>query len=256
MPITPDAELLAFRCNICGTHGEAPRTAFGRESASCMACGSTVRMRAVVHLLSQALFGRSLAIDEFPQDTRPRGIGLSDWIEYAERLARKLDYTNTFYHCEPQLDITDIPDESAGSCDFVISTDVFEHVVPPVSRAFEGARRLLKPGGTLILTVPFSLNADTVEHFPLLHDYRIEATDNGNHVLHNRCADGSMQRFESLVFHGGPGETLEMRVFCKDSLERDLRDAGFVDIRFHDEPVPEFGIFWQQPWSLPVTACA
>lgn len=256
MSTTPDTQLLSFRCNICGVDGEALRAGFGRETASCAACGSTVRMRAVVHLLSQALFGRSLVTDDFPRAAHLHGIGLSDWTVYAERLARKLDYTNTFYHCEPQLDITDVPDERTGSCDFLISTDVFEHVAPPASRAFEGAKRLLKPGGTLILTVPFSLDAETVEHFPLLHDYRIEATGDGNHVLHNRCADGQEQRFESLVFHGGPGETLEMRLFSKISLERQLRDAGFVDIRFHDEPVPEFGIFWDLPWSLPVTARA
>ena len=39
------------------------------------------------------------------------------------------------------VDITQVPVAMAGGCDFVISTDVFEHVCPPVSRAFDGARR-------------------------------------------------------------------------------------------------------------------
>jgi hypothetical protein len=65
-------------------------------------------------------------------------------------------YRNTFFHTEPLIDIIDPPTELLGTLDSVISTDVFEHVVPPVERAFEGAFRLLKPGSALVLTVPFT----------------------------------------------------------------------------------------------------
>ena len=104
-----------------------------------------------------------------------RGIGCSDW-GYADLLAEKFDYVNTFYDHEPQLDLCNVdwsrwpPD----SFDFITCTDVLEHVEPPVERTFENMRRLLKPGGVAILTVPTTLEPATREHFPDLHDWRIE----------------------------------------------------------------------------------
>ncbi len=38
-----------------------------------------------------------------------------------------------------------------GQLDFVISSDVFEHVPPPVDIAFENTRRMLRPGGLFVL---------------------------------------------------------------------------------------------------------
>ena len=34
----------------------------------------------------------------------------------------------------------------------------------------------------------------------------------------NWTADGRIETFDDLVFHGGPGSTLEMRVFSEDAL--------------------------------------
>jgi hypothetical protein len=78
---------IAFRCNICSTLNRARLEQFSRETPSCRRCGSTVRMRSVVHCLSLMLFGRSLALSEMPADPAIRGIGLSDWEGYASRLA-------------------------------------------------------------------------------------------------------------------------------------------------------------------------
>jgi SAM-dependent methyltransferase len=251
-------EAIRFRCNICGGAGARRVLAeFGRENASCDTCHSTVRMRGVVHLVSMAMFGKSLALPEFPVRPDIRGIGMSDWDEYANRLASRVTYTNTFYHQEPHLDVTEVPEELAGSCDFVISTDVFEHVAPPVSKAFDGALRLLKPGGYLVLTVPFATEeSETREHFPTLHNYKIVAHQDGRFKLINTLPTGEVEEFEDLIFHGGPGTTLEMRLFAKQALQRHFEYAGFTDIRFADESVPEFGIHWLHPWSVPVVARA
>jgi SAM-dependent methyltransferase len=124
-----------------------------------------------------------------------------------------------------------------------------------VARAFANARRLLKPRGVLIFSVPFSLASDTVEHFPDLHDYRL-IEGNGAWRLENRAADGRLQVFTDLVFHGGPGTTLEMRLFSRAALEREFRAAGFARMRIADEPFPEHGIVWPQPWSVPMVAYA
>jgi SAM-dependent methyltransferase len=122
-------------------------------------------MRAMIHLLSQALFGRGIALFDFPIRKDIRGIGLSDWIGYAAPLAQKLNYTNTFYHQEPRLDITDIDPSLEETLDFLIATDVFEHIAPPISVAFENSHKLLKPTGVFILTVPYGKDAVPVQDF-------------------------------------------------------------------------------------------
>src|SRR5262249_12401711 len=145
------------------------------------------------------------------------GVGLSDAENYAKPLAEKFDYRNTFYHTDPHLDITDIDDSQIGRYDFIVASDVFEHVVPPVAKAFANARRMLKPGGKLIFTVPFVPEGRTREHFPELYDWSLAESD-GVWTLTNRTRDGRAQRFNDLVFHGGPGSTLEMRLFSRDDL--------------------------------------
>lgn len=122
---------LSFKCNVCGNRCSHPAAALARESPSCGGCGSTVRMRFMVHALSCALFGRSLALPDFPVDASLLGVGMSDWLGYADPLSRKLGYKNTYYHKEPRLDITNISEKDLASVDFVLSTDVFEHVCPP-----------------------------------------------------------------------------------------------------------------------------
>ncbi len=245
--------VLTFRCNICGTLCESKMTDLGRETPSCAKCGSTVRMRAVIHLLSSELFGKSISLPNFPIRRDIRGIGLSDWDGYAVPLARKLSYKNTFYHKEPLLDITAIDPALEGKFDFLIATDVFEHIIPPVSVAFVNARRLLKPNGVLIFSVPYKMEGETEEHFPDLFQYVI-IEQNGNRILENRTRDGRMQHLDHPTFHGGAGSTLEMRLFSESALKEHLTRAGFQLVTFHQTPNFEHGIYWQYPWSLPMTA--
>lgn len=244
-----------YRCNICGTTNALEPARLGRETPDCTGCGSTLRMRAVIGLLTSSLLGTRAPLADLPERKDLRGVGLSDWDEYARRLADRFSYTNTYYHQEPRLDITAIDDADAGTCDFVISTDVFEHVLSPVSRAFDGAQRLLKPGGVFVLTVPYSLDAETVEHFGELHDWSLEQVD-GQWRLRNRRPDGAEESYGDLIFHGGPGSTLEMRVFCRDDVLAQLERAGFRDIRIADEAMADIGVVWPVSWSLPIVARA
>ena len=85
---------------------------------------------------------------------------------------------------------------------------------------------MLKPGGLFILTVPYTNNKDTIEHFPELYDFAV-VEEHEAFVLRNRTREGVIQEFRNLVFHGGPGTTLEMRVFSENSIVQHLGDAVF-----------------------------
>jgi SAM-dependent methyltransferase len=188
------------------------------------------------------LFGRSLAIPDFPHRPELTGIGLSDWEGYASQLTGKLGYTNTYYHQQPFCDITS-PDPSLfGRYDFLISTDVFEHIAPPISKAFENARRLLKPNGVMIFTVPY-VEGKTHEHFPELHQYSLEKREH-EWVVINQTADGRTQEFTEVTFHGGPGTVIEMRLFGKESLLSNVGDAGFGAVEIYSEENLAAGIRW------------
>jgi len=244
-----------FTCNICGGACQRLSAPPGREVASCAGCGSTVRLRSLIALLSREIFGVELALPDFPVLKGIRGIGMSDPTELAGRLAEKFEYTNTFYHQEPRLDVTDSSEahlaEHVGRYDFILSSEVLEHVAPPVERAFVNLNRMLKPDGLLLLTVPYRLDGRTAEHFPELYEYSI-AAPGGRVVLVNRRRDGSIEVFENVSFHGGEGTTLEMRGFSETSLKETLSAAGFASTRIGWEDFPEFGILHDEAWSLPM----
>ena len=210
-------------------------------------------MRDMINLLSLGLFGKSIPLAEFPDSKSIRGIGMSDWLPYATRLAEKFDYVNTYYHQKPFLDITKIDDSQAGQYDFILSTDVFEHVTPPVSIAFSNTYKLLRDNGVFVFSVPYSLEPETVEHFPELHDFKILGTD-GQYRLENITAKGDRQVFHDLIFHGGPGSTLEMRLFSLADLQHQLSAAGFSDVQVMSEPCFEHGIWHRESYSLPILA--
>jgi hypothetical protein len=136
-----------FLCNICGTECECPPEGFSREGEGCPVCQSSMRVRALIALLSQELLGVSMALSEFPVLKGIRGIGMSDSPQLAERLAAKLDYTNTFYHQAPRFDVTHPDPNDFDRYDFILTSEVMEHVPPPVELAFENLFRLLKPDG-------------------------------------------------------------------------------------------------------------
>jgi len=243
-----------FTCNICGKRsgwqGEKP----GRERPSCLSCGSSVRTRGLIHALSLELFGFSLPLPDFPRVKSLRGLGASDPGAYAETLAAKFDYRNTFYDRPPRLDITQPPGHESGLYDFVIASEVFEHTAPPAERAFDSVARLLNARGVLLMTVPYQIDAPQAEHFADLHEFGLLRLGD-RMVLVNRACDGRTEVFENLVFHLAFGEpSLEMREFSEEGLRALLAGAGFVEIRVYGEDYSPFGVVHDESWSLPVAA--
>ncbi|HET9046859.1 MAG TPA: methyltransferase domain-containing protein [Casimicrobiaceae bacterium] len=248
-----DADAIAFHCNLCGAANRTARMELDRERPSCVACGSNVRFRAIGRLVVRELTGRDASLYDLPRTKEWRGLGLSDDATYAMPIASKFDYVNTYFHAEPRLDIANADVARYGGRDFIVASEVFEHIAPPVARAFVNAHALLREGGKLIFTVPFTLDPDTVEHFPELHAWTLETRD-GRWRLRNRTADGRETLHDNPIFHGGPGTTLEMRVFSQAALLREFERAGFSRVRIAAEPCLEFGIHWPAPWSVPMVA--
>ena len=243
--------VVEFTCNICGAANRCPEHRLQREGPSCSVCGSSVRTRAIILMLTEELFGVSIPLSDLPRIKGLRGIGFSDSSTYAERLAARFDYHNTYYHKDPQFDITNIPETELGAYDFVISSEVFEHVPPPPEAAFRNAFRLLKPNGVFLMTVPYALGDRTIEHFPDLHDYGLAQLSDRT-VMVNRTRTGDLQVFDDLVFHGGGGSTLEMRCFTESDLRAMLSGAGFSSVQVHSQTHRPFGIVHQESWSLPM----
>jgi hypothetical protein len=213
-------------------------------------------MRSLMYLLSLELFGKPLTLPQFPDDRSIVGLGMSDWEGYAHTLERKFAYTNTYYHAEPRLDIAHVPSDALGRNRFLISSDVFEHIPAfELDAAFRNSRGLLRDDGFLLFTVPFNKDGETREHFPRLHRFSIEESG-GRRILRNRTLAGEEETFDNLVFHGGDGMTLEMRMFSEPDLRRRLGAAGFTSIEVHSEHYPEFGILWPMDWAVPVVARA
>ena len=213
-----------------------------------------MRTRGLLQALSLGLFGVDLALPDFPRIKSLRGIGLSDPNAYALLLAEKFDYRNTFLDREPCFDLMQPPEQWTGQFDFMICSEILEHVVPPALTGLKNAWRLLKDSGVLIFTAPYSLESSTREHYPELHEYCF-ASLGGSTVLVNRTAAGAIQVFENPVYHlTGAGEALEVREFSEDGLRQIFQDAGFTALRFHSEDYPPFGIVRAETWSLPVSA--
>ena len=244
---------LRYQCNLCGQANELDQAQFDREKPSCAKCGSTVRLRALALLIAEELSGAPMILPDLPVLRSIEGVGMSDPDFLAAELEQKFRYVNTFYHKPPLFDVLS-PDPAAfGRYDFIVSSEVLEHVPAPVDRAFHNLAKLLKPNGVLLLTTPYGLADRTSEHFADFHNFAVVDL-NGSWVLVNRHPDGRIETRQDLVFHGGEGSTLEMRVFAESDLKRLLCEAGFTDIRIAGGNHPQFGIYQSNLWSLPIAA--
>lgn len=239
-------EIIAYRCNICGGENRLESQKFHRETAICGECGSNARFRGIIDVLAQILNqDESLPLRQWPRRGNVFGIGMSDWPGYASLLKEKFSYENSFYDHPPRLDIQNPDEAQLNRHDFLITSDVFEHILPPLQQGFDNLFALLKPGGSLIFSVPYTRSAQTIEHYPGLREFEI-FDFKGVKTLLYRDASGALQVHENLIFHGGEGATLEMRLFCETDVLSRLARAGFEDICIHEQPKLSIGFYWPE----------
>ena len=129
---TPPGDTCRYTCNVCGSVNVCAMSSIERESGACHSCGATLRFRSLVAALTLRMVGSVVVLRDIEKRKDVVGVGMSDAPCYARLLEQKFSFTNTFYHCEPRLDMTNPSEQRLHSCDFIISSDVYEHVALPV----------------------------------------------------------------------------------------------------------------------------
>ena len=235
---------MSYICNITGQQFNLDENEKDRELA--IRFGFNSRFRAICYIFCKLFYGECKILDTIEENKNLKGIGMSD-SGWANMFEKKFNYINTFYHTSPYLDIYNLDHVNKYTdLDFIISSDVFEHInpYPSIQLAFNNLYKMLNNGGHLIFSVPYT-HDEHKEHYPNLYNYKIK-NENDKYVLYNTTIYKKKEVFNNLCFHGGPGNILEMRVFSQKSITKFLLAAGFTDIVFHDidTDMNKYGIFW------------
>jgi Methyltransferase domain len=148
-PWVPLPEATGTICNICRWVGDAFMGPPHSELSQCPACGANGRDR-FLHwcLTSRVQMTPALRIIECsPRLGEPYRAAMSTWFFY-----RTSDYDLRAHRGNLQLDLQaiDLPD---GCLDVMLCAHVLEHV-PDTDKALTELRRVMAPGGHLLLQVP------------------------------------------------------------------------------------------------------
>lgn len=235
-----------FNCNICGTKGEISPATYHREVALCSCCGSNARFRGLMLALEHGLNGTEAGLYRVAEDKSVTGIGFSDSEIYAAPLRSRFDYTNTFYHTEPHVDIEKKATfEKFGALNFIVCSDVIEHTISQPMSYLGNLFDALKPGGVLVLSAPTYDMASSIERYPSLRDYAVIPFA-GRHILVYESAQGKIGLDASPIFHGGPGAVLEMRTISHTQLLNELKMTGFSDVQTIHQFSATYGFDWPE----------
>ena len=159
-------KLMPIKCTVCGSYTMAfIRTDNFRENCYCLKCRSFNRQRQIAFVLCKAMGNKRVkSLNDLASvshvsiyNTETGGV-LHDYLsrmngyvcsEYFGIEYKSGEYVNGRMHQD--LMSLSFPE---NQFDFVITTDVFEHISDPYV-AHQEVYRILKPGGRHIFTVPF-----------------------------------------------------------------------------------------------------
>ena len=200
--------LRRFRCPVCGGRWlfRLQRSEIG---VRCLSCGSSAITLSMVSVL----------VAERPGFRAERVYELSSrgpLFEWLRRESRDLSFSEYFDDVAPGdfrdgVQCQDIQrlTHADASFDLVTSTEVFEHVADD-RRGFAEIRRVLRPGGAFIFTVPIE-DADRTAERAVLKEGKVE------HLLPAAYHDDRIR---------GRGQVLVFRDYGRDIVAR-LQAAGF-----------------------------
>ncbi len=224
---------LQGRCQVCCAIArftiDPPGNASTREGLNCSACGCNARQRAATALLLDAIGSKSHPRVYATEQASPLHIALRRRMrglrgsEFVASVTRRLRLSQWLWRqgVFEWIHREDVTALSFGDAqlDAVVTLDVLEHV-PDFATALREFARVLRPGGTLVLTVPFY--ADRVE----------------SRRLATVRPDGGVEHHQPPEYHGDP---LGSGVLCFHHFGWDLLDAmraaGFETaeaVRVHD----------------------
>ena len=197
----------ARRCPICGGSFRRFLGAPGREDATCPRCYAGERHRLLWLYLREAT-------EFFTAPQRVLHFAAENCFESRMRRMSNLDYVTADLEApaDMRLDITDIalPDESF---DVVLCLHILEHITDDHT-AMRELRRIVRPGGFVIVDVPLGPREDTFE--PETDDPR--------------------ERFRLLGQHD------HVRFYGRADLRRRLMSAGFdVSVERFAAKLPDAG---------------
>lgn len=209
-----------------------------REGLACRHCGMSARQRAAILMLGE-LAGPDCALYVTEQSTRlyawlqARHAGLhgSEFEPDASRRAEMGAYLAALGgHGEICFEDATRLGFADASQDVVASFDVLEHV-PDYRKALSEFARVLRPGGRLLATFPFTDGPTTI-------------------VRASITADGALQHHLEPEYHGDPigGPVLCFYHFGWDVLD-DVRAAGFSSAAMVMPWAPEQGLLYGH-WTL------
>jgi SAM-dependent methyltransferase len=143
------------QCNICGWKGARFTDDPWHAGTICPVCRSQVRHRILVAMLdglanSPGLSETALLSGKDILHFAPER-QLRDRIKAAAQSYTAADYERG--DCDLQLDMSAMPSLEDALYDVIIACDVLEHV-PDDRAALHELRRILRPGGVAVLTVP------------------------------------------------------------------------------------------------------
>ena len=166
---------------------------------------------------------------------------MSDHPGFFAHFAAKFDVSNSYHHKFPFCDLFSVPDEAIGQFEFVVCSDVLEHVAGSPLAAVEGLWKLLKPGGFAVITVPVGGSRETLEYYPGLSEFEIHEGP----LVRWKDHEGIERVDPNPEMHGGDGLVLAFRRYGKNDFEGVLRCARFINIE--EGPLnPLLGV-----WPLP-----
>ncbi|WP_449246864.1 glycosyltransferase [Desulfarculus baarsii] len=191
-----------------------------RERLVCSCCGMNNRQRMIAHAMRTIVKDRRdrrQAVYLMEQVTP-----IFKWACEALPQAQCIGSEYLGEKMEPGAIVKGIRHEDAESLSFsahcfdlIVSNDVLEHVADP-RKALQEARRVLRPGGVLLMTVPF--------HPDMMHSMRRAL-----------LKDGQLELLCQPVYHGNPVSDKGALVFTDFGWDflQEMRDAGFVDAALH-----------------------
>lgn len=163
-------------CNVCGNSTKIKiRTDNLREDCICKKCHSNSRKRHLAYVLLQSLSVKndkiaslnkiSNGLDNFVYNVESNG-ALHHNLKHLDKYVCS-EYFGPYETYGKEIngvlnvDLMNIPFES-DSFDYIISSEVFEHIPHPY-KAFAEIHRILKIGGAHIFTVPYYSNEENDE---------------------------------------------------------------------------------------------